>query len=79
MTLYIHAEKVQQYDIASGLQDGVDAVCIVWVVLWVGWRGNCPICGGEVTATFIKLVYHSLKCIRGSIFKLESQSTSKVS
>ena len=77
MTLYIHAEKIQHYDSGSGLRDAVDAVCIDWVVVWVGWRGEDSISGGEVTTTFIKSVVHSLKHIGIFIFKLESLSISK--
>ena len=51
MHLYIHAEKIQHYDSGSGLGDGVDAVCFVWVVVWVGWRGEDPTSSGEVTTT----------------------------
>ena len=51
MHLYIHAQKIQEDNSASGLRDGVYAVCIVWVVVWVGWRGEDADLGCESAST----------------------------
>ena len=53
---YIHAEKIQQDDSASGLWDGVDAVCFVWVIAWEGWRGEDAIWGCEIASTCTKII-----------------------
>ena len=72
--------KIQHDDSPNGLRDGVDTVCIVWVVVWVGWRGEDPTSSGEVTTTST-LINHvapfGVGHICRFIFKLKSESTSK--
>ena len=77
MTLYINAEKIQHDDSPIGLRDSVDAVCIVWIVVWGGWWDEDTILGCEIASTYSTSI-GPLGDICWFIFKLESQATLKV-